>query len=278
MHGTTPCQDLLPSDWVDPLSCRDPADPLAPPPLTNALCAHLEVHLQTGPVLLVLLPRALILLLVWVGHGSFAVLASLLELTDVAFSIEPLLSAVTIHVCIFEVASVGLLKIGEIVSPVAFENALRKVSLVVATVGPFVLAISVFLRVFKLADIFRLVGLPNFCPLAMLAVVEPVSFVAVAVQVREGALPIGLVVLPIADVHVSRGVDQAAIALAKSVHPHALVDRSVGILNRAKAVFNDLASTESCHHHELSFVDISAVIDVCELEKFVDHGLGCLPI
>ena len=132
---------------------REPAYPFPAAPLADSLRVRPQVYLDAVPVLLILLPAAFVLFQIGVGHGTLTVLAPLLELALVGLSILPDFRAVSFHVGIPKVARIGLLQVGKIVGALALENALSKVALVVAAIGPSVLAKAVFLRVFELPDV-----------------------------------------------------------------------------------------------------------------------------
>ena len=54
-------------------------------------------------------PASDVLPLIRVSHRSMALLATFSERADIDFAVLPDLSALPVHVCIFELASVGLL-------------------------------------------------------------------------------------------------------------------------------------------------------------------------
>ena len=104
-------------------------------------------------MLLILNPWALVHLLVRVGHRAFAVFPSFLELTSVNLAVLPDFRAETIHICILEIARVRLLEISEIISPVAFKDAVDKITLIVTTIGPFVEPCSVLFAFFEYSSV-----------------------------------------------------------------------------------------------------------------------------
>ena len=121
----------------------------------------------------------------------------------------------------------------EVVRSLALKYAIKEVALEVATVGPRVLAMAILLTVLELAGVTRLVLLPRFFPISMLAVFLPVSLVAVSIGIGENTKAIRLVQLPFTFIGVSRWVDQATVPLAHTVGPLALIDGPIRVLDRA---------------------------------------------
>ena len=168
-------------------------------------------------------PRPSVLLLVWISHDSFARFSTLFELSCVNLAIKPNFSSEALHIGIFEFTGVSLVHVGKKVSSLALKDPVNKVALIVAPIGPLVNTVAIFLTVFEHAFILRLIGVPALNTLAMLAVRNPFTLVAVPFKIRKFALSVGLVVGPFSFIHISCGVDQASIAVPKTHAPHALV-------------------------------------------------------
>lgn len=174
---------------------------------------------------LILDPRTSVLLLArWIGHNAFALTATLLKLPCKNPAILPNFSALTIHVCIFELAGVSLLQVGEEVHSMTFKHALGEVTFIVAAIGPLVPPGAVFLAVDKLALVHRAVGLPRLRALPVLAIVAPLALIPVPFQVFKCAHTVGLVVDPVSLIHITSWVYKATVALANAMLPHTLVD------------------------------------------------------
>lgn len=174
---------------------------------------------------LILDPRTSVLLLArWIGHNAFALTATLLKLPCKNSAILPHFSALTIHVCIFELASERLLQVGEEVDSMTFKHALGEVAFIVAAIGPLVPPGAVFLAVDELALVHRAVGQPRLRALSMLAILAPLALIPVPFQVFKCAHSVSLVVDPVSLIHIASWVYEATVALANAMLPHALVD------------------------------------------------------
>ena len=99
----------------------------------------------------------------------------------------------------------------------------------------------------------------------MLAVVQPRSFVAVALNVAESALSIGFVVVPLSLVHITCWMNEPAITLTHIFAPHTLIDGPISILDGAKAMFDYLSAGQSSLYQELAFVEVTRAVDITEL-------------
>ena len=98
-------------------------------------------------------PASNILPLIWVSHGSMALLATFSESADVDLAILPDLSALTIHVCIFELASIGLLQVCKVVDAFTLKDASDEAALIVTAIGPFVTTMAILLTVSEQSSI-----------------------------------------------------------------------------------------------------------------------------
>ena len=96
----------------------------------------------------------------------------------------------------------------------------------------------------------------------MLAVVDPVTLVGVALNIREDTSTVCLVSGPVAFIHVACRVDQATIALSQALVPHAFVYGAIRILDGTKSVSDRLTSIESSDNHKLSLVEVTGSIDI----------------
>ena len=131
-------------------------------------------------MLLILDPWTSVLLLArWIGHNAFALTATFLKLPCKYAAILPHFSALTIHICIFKLASVRLLQVGEEVHSMAFKHAIGKIALIIASVGPLVPPGTIFLAVDELTLVHGAVGHPCLRALTMLAIVAPLALIAV---------------------------------------------------------------------------------------------------
>ena len=92
---------------------------------------------------------------------------------------------------------------------------------------------AILLAVLELASVAGLVLLPRLFSVAMLAVLLPVSLVAIAVRICKNAKAIRLVQLPFTFIGVSCWVDQATVPLAHTVDPLALIDGPIRVLDCA---------------------------------------------
>ena len=113
---------------------------------------------------------------------------------------------------------------------------------------------AILLAVLELANEARQVLLPRFFTVAMLAVLLPVSLIAIAVRIGENAKAVRFVQLPFTFISVSRWVDQATVPLAHTIGPLALIDRPVCILDCAKPMPTDLPPAQPRHINKLSLV------------------------
>ena len=104
---------------------------------------------------LVLHPGATILLLIWIGHGTFTMLLAAQELTSVKASVRPHLFPITLHICIHELADVRFLLVCEIVRPFALKYPIIEISLVVTAIWPCVPTMAIFFAVLELACVAR---------------------------------------------------------------------------------------------------------------------------
>ena len=128
---------------------------------------------------------------------------------------------------------------------------------------------AILLAVFELASVARLVLLPRFFSVAMLAVLLPVPLVAIAVRIGENAKAIRLVQLPFTFIGVSRWVDQATVPLAHPVDPLALIDGPIRVLDCAETMPTDLPSAQPCHVDESSLVLIACSINIAKLVQLM---------
>ena len=92
-------------------------------------------------------PASNVLPLVWVSHRSMALLATFSEGADIDFAVLPDLSALTVHVRIFELASVGLLQVREVVDAFALKDASNEATFIVTAIGPLISTMAIFLTV-----------------------------------------------------------------------------------------------------------------------------------
>jgi len=193
------------------------------------------------------------------------VLAATKELAGVSLSILPRFSASAMHVSVLELSRVGLLQVGKKVSPLAFEDPIDEVAFVIASIGPLVASLPVFLTVLEAAFVFRVVGLPSLTTEPMLAVVDPPSLVRIAFKIGEDAVAISLIVAPVTFVHVACRVDESAVPLAHALVPHAFIDGAVSVLDRAEAVPDNFSPAQPRHDNELALVKVSAAINIAEV-------------
>jgi hypothetical protein len=89
-------------------------------------------------------------------------------------------------------------------------------------VKPLLNTETILLIVFPLSDIFGSIFM-CVCALATSFVIDPFTFIYIAISMVELSLPIGLVVFPLAFVLRTIGPDLNAETLPSSVHPFAFV-------------------------------------------------------
>ena len=92
-------------------------------------------------------PASNVLPLIRVSHRSMALLATFSKRADIYFAVIPDLSTLTVHVCIFELASVGLLQVCEVVDAFTLKNASDEAALIVTAIGPLVATMAILLTV-----------------------------------------------------------------------------------------------------------------------------------
>ena len=219
-------------------------------------------------MLLILDPRTSVLLLArWICHNAFALTTTLLKLPCKNSAIFPYFSALTVHICIFELASVRLLQVSKEVHSMTFKHTFGEVAFVVAAIGPLVPPGAVFLAVDELTLVHRAVGHPRLRALSMLAIVAPLALIPVSFQVFKSAHAVGLVVDPVSLIHIASWVYQATVALANTILPHALVDRAVCVVHRSHPMPNGLSARKLRGDYKLAFVLITCAINVGELVK-----------
>ena len=103
----------------------------------------------------------------------------------------------------------------------------------------------------------------------MLAVVDPVALVGVALNIREDTSTVCLVSGPVAFIHVACWVDQATIALSQALVPHAFIDGAIRILDGTQAVSDCLTPVQPRNNNKLAFVEIARAIDISEVVQDV---------
>ena len=102
---------------------------------------------------LVLDPWASILLLVWISHCSFSMLAASIELPRVKATILPHFCAMSLHVSILELANICLIQVGEIIRTIAIKDSIQEVSFVIAAIWPSVPPMAILLAILKSARV-----------------------------------------------------------------------------------------------------------------------------
>ena len=63
------------------------------------------------------------------------------------------------------------------------EHSICEMALIVAAISPCVKTFSVLFALLEHACVFRVIGVPFFDPMSVLAVIDPVSFKGVTIQV-----------------------------------------------------------------------------------------------
>ena len=225
-------------------------------------------------MLLILDPRSPILFLIRILHGACAMFAAPFELSSVHLAIFFIdFSSKTFHISVAKLSCVGFFEVGEVVGALTIKDTISEVALVIATIGPFIAPFAALFTVSEVACVFRFVRVPGLNALTVLAVILPLTFIHVSIEIRKGPPSIGFVVKPVTFVHVASWVDEPAIALALATYPHALIHRTICILYRAQAVLYNFTSTQSCYNDETASIQITCAIDVTEFEKLVDFEL-----
>ena len=92
-------------------------------------------------------PASNVLPLIWVSHRSMALLTTFSERADVDLAVLPDLSALPVHICIFELASVCLLQICEVVDAFTLKDASDEAAFIVTAIGPLVATMAILLTV-----------------------------------------------------------------------------------------------------------------------------------
>ena len=185
-------------------------------------------------MLLIFDPRPPILFLIRIGHGACAMFAAPFELSSVHLAIFFIdLSPEAFHISVAKLSCVGFFEVGEIVGALTIKDTISEIAFVIAAIGPFIAPFAALFAVSEVACVFRLVRVPSLYALTVLAVILPLTFIHVSIEIRKGAPSIGLVVLPVAFVHVTSWVDEPSVALALATYPHALIHRTICILYRA---------------------------------------------
>jgi hypothetical protein len=123
-----------------------------------------------------------------------------------------------------------------VICPLAVENALFKVPLIIATISPVVPALSVLFAVCEITLVFRVVAGPGLDSIPVLTFLTPVSLIAIALQVGELSKSVGFVVNPSPDIAISVGVDKPALAVTSSQNPRAFIGYTACILHYANAI------------------------------------------
>ena len=168
------------------MGVRDPAYPLASAPFADSLRVDSKINFHAHSMLLILDPRASVLLLSrLIGHSAFTLASSFVELPGVYAAIFIDFRPLAIHVGIFELSSVRLLHVGEVVHAMALENTVGELAFVVAAVGPFVPPGAMFLALDEFTLVPRIVRQPSLYALPMLAIIVPLTLITVPVQVLE---------------------------------------------------------------------------------------------
>ena len=109
-------------------------------------------------MLLILDPRSPILFLIGIGHGARAMFAAPFELSSVNLTISLIdLSPKAFHVRVAELSGVGFFKVGKVVRALSIKDTISKITLVIATIGPFIATFAALFAVFEVARVFRLV-------------------------------------------------------------------------------------------------------------------------
>ena len=99
----------------------------------------------------------------------------------------------SLHVSILELANISLIQVGEIIRTIAIKDSIQEVSFVIAAIWPSVPPMAILLAVLESTSVPGCIRLPGFRAVAMLAVVKPVTLIAVPLEIGEDTTPIGLV-------------------------------------------------------------------------------------
>ena len=218
-------------------------------------------------MLLILNPGPPILFLIRIGHGACAVFAAPFELSSVHLAIFFIdLSSKAFHISVAKLSCVGFSEVGEVVGALTIKDTISEITFVIAAICPFIAPLAALFTVSEVACVFRLVRVPGLYALTVLAVILPLTFIHVSIEIRKGAPSIGFVVQPVAFVHVACWVDEPTVALALALHPHALIHRTICILYRTQAVLYYFTSAQSCNNDETASIQITCAIDVTEFE------------
>lgn len=202
-------------------------------------------------------------------------LLSLHEVALVALAIFVCQFAFSFEQVLTEGTFIGSFGLSEVVDALSLEDAVDKVTLVEAPIGPFVAPAPIFLSLVVLALEADLSLFPGFGAHAVLMVVHPVALVGRALRVDERSAAVGHAVAPLALVHAPVRLDHAPKALHLTLTELSLILRSISPDQDAETIL-DLLSLDVA---PLTLIFLRLLITVnCIDEIAVNYALRSVVI
>lgn len=126
----------------------------------------------------------------------------------------------------------------------ARKNAVFKITLVVAAIGPDVLAFTLLSAFDKVTFVLAVIRRPLFDSITLLTIIDPQTFILIALEVGKLSLAVSHVIFPFSYVTVAIGVDHSTSSVAVPKEPLAFVAGIIRILHDSNPIFYELLSSK----------------------------------
>lgn len=143
--------------------------------------------MHTNPVLHVVFPLADVLIAIWEDHRSLTFFFAGLEVPFVHASIFESELSLTFEKILGKLSLVCSLRLRKVVDARTLEHAIDKITIVVASVSPFVSSAPIFLSLIVFALEFNLAFIPSFTAVSVLEVINPIAVVCGSLRIDECA-------------------------------------------------------------------------------------------
>ena len=160
-------------------------------------------------------------------------LTVLFTIFKVAFILPPIIPCFytsSFHVGNSEFSLVVLIEVSKVVPAKALKMPVYEISLVVASIFPLELALSILFAFIKASDVVGLLtnGVsPGFYSFTMLLILKPISFILGIIGVNEDSIAIGLVIFPVTLVEITIRMGHPSLPVGLVSSPHSLIFRTI---------------------------------------------------
>lgn len=168
--------------------------------------------MHTNAVLHIIFPLTDVLISVWEDHRALAFFLSRSEVAFVHATVFERELAFSLEQVLRELPFVRPLGLGEVVHARALENTVYEVAFIVASVGPFISAMAIFLTLVIFALEFNLAFIPGLAAISMLEIIDPIAVVGRALGVYKRAIAVRHAVRPLSLIHATVCLCHPAVA------------------------------------------------------------------